>query len=556
MSLDPRTWRVLRVLSTVPTLLVGVVVVAGIVGIWSARNAYPYDLEWMEGGMLTHAWRLMQGKLTHTEPQVDWVPYLYPTGYASVLAALGKVFGLSMSMARTVSTLGTVMAALAMPYITHRAGRSAIPGAIAATLFIACYPFSGAFYDLVRLDGLMVGLWAWSLAFAVDGRKGTIPAAGLLLAAAYLVKHNVALTGFPIVIALWQRGGRREALTFALWAAIPALAVTVYLDVVNDGNYLTWLLTVPSSHNWAPKRIFPGIGQDHGHAMLLGCIAATGALLWWLRDVKKAKVILAIAVAAAVISTAIVYRERLDKTVKMAELVSGLTVVFSGLLVVVGLLARQLRSPSWRFTLGVGVATSTLLMCMLMRGHVGGFVNVNIPAHWVLCLAAAGALGNPTALSASWKGTAATAGVAVLLMGQLWWADSWIDGEKLTPTEADVAAGDALVEALTGLPEPVLSPFNPWLLVLAGHEEPGWHLIALWDVAHARGPWPGSAQMMDDAVTDQHWTYILEGNRELSKGLDESIDRRYGAGQVLIGRGVFRPKSGFGVYPMRLRPRR
>jgi hypothetical protein len=332
--------------------------------------------------------------------------------------------------------------------------------------------------------------------------------------------------------------------------------VTVYLDVVNDGNYLTWLLTVPSSHNWAPKRIFPGIGQDHGHAMLAGCIAATGAVLWWLRDVKKAKVILGIAVAAAVISTAIVYRERLDKTVKMAELMVGLTLVFSGLLVVVGLLGRKLRSPSWRFTLGVGVATSTLLMCMLMRGHVGGFVNVNMPAHWVLCLAAAGALGNPMASKATRQSTLATAGVSVLLMGQLWWAQSWIDSDKLIPTERDVAAGDAMVETLRGLPQPVLSPFNPWLLVLAGHEEPGWHLIALWDVAHARGPWPESAQMMNDAVAEQHWTYILTGNRDLSKGLDETIDQHYGSGQVLIGRGEFRPKTGFGVYPMRLRRRR
>ena len=108
------------------------------------------------------------------------------------------------------------------------------------------------------------------------------------------------------------------------------------------------------------------------------------------------------------------------------------------------------------------------------------------------------------------------------------------------------------MEALTGLPEPVLSPFNPWLLVLAGHDEPGWHLIALWDVDHARGPWPDSGAMIDEAIASEHWTYILEGTRDLGHG----IDLHYAHGPRLYERGAFMPRTGFRVQPTRLRPAR
>ena len=41
------------------------------------RVAYPYDLEWMEGGMLVHAWRLMHGETIYPPPSVDFkIPWL------------------------------------------------------------------------------------------------------------------------------------------------------------------------------------------------------------------------------------------------------------------------------------------------------------------------------------------------------------------------------------------------------------------------------------------------------------------------------------------------
>src|SRR4029077_4434078 len=69
------------------------------------RLRYPRDLEWMEGGVLTHALRLSKGQPLYAEPSVDFVSFLYTPLYPAVLCALSRIFGLSYMLGRTVSIL-------------------------------------------------------------------------------------------------------------------------------------------------------------------------------------------------------------------------------------------------------------------------------------------------------------------------------------------------------------------------------------------------------------------------------------------------------------------
>ena len=55
--------------------------VALLVYVFARRFVYPYDLEWMEGGMLAHALRLADGQPLYAPPSVDFIPYLYTPGY-------------------------------------------------------------------------------------------------------------------------------------------------------------------------------------------------------------------------------------------------------------------------------------------------------------------------------------------------------------------------------------------------------------------------------------------------------------------------------------------
>ena len=147
-------------------------IVAEVVYVWSLRLYYPFDLEWMEGGMLGNAWRLTQGRSLYVTPTVDYVPYIYPPGYPSVVGLFGGAFGITPALGRAVSIAGTLMAGLGIAYATVRHGGTRALGFGAAACFIGCYVRSGAFYDLARPDGLLVGLLVWSLVVAGDRRRG------------------------------------------------------------------------------------------------------------------------------------------------------------------------------------------------------------------------------------------------------------------------------------------------------------------------------------------------------------------------------------------------
>src|SRR5262244_1076103 len=83
------------------------------------RLVYPFDLEWMEGGMLLHAKRIAQGQPIYGPPSIDFVPYLYTPLYPAVVAILGKLFGIGYALGRFVS-LASLAAALVLGYRAAR----------------------------------------------------------------------------------------------------------------------------------------------------------------------------------------------------------------------------------------------------------------------------------------------------------------------------------------------------------------------------------------------------------------------------------------------------
>jgi len=76
------------------------------------RLLYPYDLEWMEGGMLHHALRIQTGHGIYTPPSVDFIPYLYTPLYPALLAVLGEIFGITYALGRSISMLSLIGIAL------------------------------------------------------------------------------------------------------------------------------------------------------------------------------------------------------------------------------------------------------------------------------------------------------------------------------------------------------------------------------------------------------------------------------------------------------------
>ena len=169
------------------------------------RLFYPYDLEWMEGGMLHHALRIQTGHGIYTPPSIDFIPYLYTPLYPALLAVLGEIFGLTYTLGRTVSDLALVgIAAVAFGSIAgrrfeHPSRGIAFAGAVLALgLFAAIYPFVEGWYDVVRADTLFLfmitaGLAAiprWALAGEGIRGHGRIAAAAAILALSFFCKQT------------------------------------------------------------------------------------------------------------------------------------------------------------------------------------------------------------------------------------------------------------------------------------------------------------------------------------------------------------------------------
>lgn len=520
--------RVRRVLAAILGVA-AVVWIVRIVAIFAARLTYPFDLEWMEGGMLAHAWRLQRGLALYGPPNPDFVPFVYPPGYAAVVAAVGDVVGLDYAAGRWVSGGSTVLAAAAIAFVAFRQLRTGVGALVGAACYLALIRASGGFYDLVRPDALGMALLAWSVAMATERSRGADIASGLLLCAAFLVKHNFAAFGIPLVALIGLRSGLESAGRFVVASAMPALAWTIVLQVQSDGGFLTYILGVPGSHPMAFGRMTQGLPGELGLVLLPALVGIAG---WFVvmaveSSARPGRVIGLIGTVGLLVAIGgwfvpvVKNVGRITWPVMEATFVTlAVTAVAAGIVIV------QRRGEA-RVVGAVGVAAMALLVAGLMRAHYGGFMNVVMPAHW--------AIATGLALGIGWAEQRADQPVApfvALAVGglQLGWMFTSVDLDHLRPTDEARAAGTALVEDLqTHCPEGrLLTPFGAWLPVQAGRD-PSVHYIAIWDLNHAGGPYIDDMRdMMRTAARQGYWSCVLQGsNQRLRLSNDYGVPHHY-----------------------------
>lgn len=491
--------RAARLLAELPAFaaLLGIL---GLLGITvRERLGFPYDLEWMEGGMLVHVLRLRLGLPLYAEPSLDFIPYVYPPGYPWLLSWLGEP---SYALGRAVSLASALAAAGAAAWLVRREGAGWGFGAAGAALFLACYDDSGSFYDVVRGDALATAFFALSATLVRSGRRTGVWVAGLLLAAAFATKHNFALFGLPLALWLWRFRGRGAALRFVAASAGPALVFLIGMQLATDAAFLVYLLRVPASHPLRPGRGWPNGVLEQWQAFALAASVALGVALVLLRERSRA---FAVGGAAALLLAAAcgllgwpagaLFIESIPGRPWLAAL--GLA---AALLPLLGVAWRRVRAEGAWFHLGL--LLTVVPLAALMRAHTGGFVNVLMPSHWVFAASLAALLGY-TARERPGLG-ALFAGV---LAAQVW-SSRW-EPERLVPAPEDRAGGDALIETLRGIEGEVFVPHGPWYPYLAG-KPPGFALIALWDVDHRGGPYADLARrLVRHSFAARRWAAVI-----------------------------------------------
>lgn len=504
----------------------------------SLRLDYPYDLEWMEGGMLIHALRIQHGQGLYVTPSADFIPYIYPPLYPWVLAWLGDIFGLDYWVGRSVSILGTVMAMSAIVVGLRKESVSWGVSCLGGALFLSTFEDAGTFFDLTRADALMMGFMAWSIVLA---RQRVLWASGVLCWLAFLSKHNAAIIGVPIALWLWRDHGVRDAWRFGAWSAIPALVSIGWLQYSTEGLFLTYLLDVPAHHPIVGYRFAWLSELEMATAVVVPLLVWMGWYATSLWSMSKVR-----AVLWGVVLMGCVVLSQLDLSVfpmiagsskngviPFAVSIWGLAV---GIHCVPSSIKRwfQRNESAQSIDFWMAMCVILLFFSALMRGHHGGFTNVLMPGLWVLCIVlplGLSRIGIPT-----WV-------LTMLLVSQVW-LGRW-QMEDLIPTEADREAGDKLVEMLSNESGPIWSPHAPWLPVQAGHP-PTTHLIALWDIDHEDGPLVSYVSDIQRDVSKHRWPVIITADKRLGFG----VQTHYQVRQTIRPSGnVFKPKVGWKVRP-------
>ncbi len=500
-----------RLLLDLPPIALAVSVLVLLWQTVGPRRAYPFDLEWMEGGMLVHVWRLREGLPLYTPPSADWIPYIYPPLYPWLLSLVGEP---SYATARTLSFVGTLAVGLAALAAVRREGAPWGLAAAAAAGFWVAYETTGAFFDLARNDTVALALATWAL---VAGRRGSRPGvvgAGLLLAVSFTAKHNYALLGVPMVLWLWRFRDLRTALLFAGASAGPALSWTIGLQVATDGAFLAYLLEVPGSHPLVGKRAWPLVQQELFGALTwlnAGALVAAVALM---RERSATWAVGAVATGALGVGWLVSLVPSARKAAVGALPDGSLTWTALVVLAVGGLLATFFRRSRREGALWWAGALIVLVgLTILMRAHHGGFVNVLMPGIWIL--AVCGVLG----LWALGRQHPVLGVLGLVLACAPAVQERW-DPARFVPTDRDVAAMEKMLAELEAIDGEVLVPHAAWLPCQAG-KAPSFPLIALWDVDHYRSPFSEEVTSLDAALAERRWAAILTPGKGLGHGMSD-----------------------------------
>lgn len=469
------------------------------------RVSYPFELEWMEGGMLNEVLQILQGRPLYVSPTVEFVPYVYNPLYFYLAAGLAWVLGPGLFALRLLSLLATLGVLTLIFRFLRREGMARPHAGLACGVLAGCYSLGGWWFDLARTDMVcylffLVGLYA--LRFRRDW-PGVILTA-LCFWLAFLVKQNALPLALPLLLfAVWR--DRRRGLALAgLWGGLVAGGVLL-LNWLHEGWYLYYTFQVPRRFLLLKDAV--SLFLIHDLLPLAPGLAGAGFLLvrfWRRRELER--------------------------------------LAFYGLL-----LAATL-----------GVAWS-------IRRYDGAFDNSLIPVHLALALVLGLALGEagradaPAAADPRRRVVTRRAIGALVCIQLLAGLGNW---PAQIPTAADRQAGWRLVASLKAFPGEVYPVHCSYLAALAG-KRPFANFVGLGDVM--RSPDGGQPRLelirsVREAIRQRRFDALMLNSWGQLDKFQEEIERQYAAGEVFFPdpaeARVFWPKTGMPTRPWGLWVRR
>lgn len=238
-----------------------------------SRLAYPFSLEWMEGGAVDHVRWILAGRPLYGRPTLEFVAYAYTPLYYYLGAAVAYVLGVWLMPLRLISFLAS-LGCLAVIYLwVRRETGAAFFGLLSAGMFAAMFRAGGAWFDLARVDTLfllflLLALYTlpWMASSAALGAEpvdapaarrherawlASSAAAGLWLVLAFQTKQTALVVALPLMAYALAVHGRR-ATAFVGVAGLGTAGSVWALNSLYGGWYNYYVFDLPRRHSIVP----------------------------------------------------------------------------------------------------------------------------------------------------------------------------------------------------------------------------------------------------------------------------------------------------------------
>jgi 4-amino-4-deoxy-L-arabinose transferase-like glycosyltransferase len=393
----------------------------------AARLVYPYELEWVEGGLADEVLAILRGQAPYAPPSIHRVAFIYPPLYFYLSAALAWVMGAGFLPLRLVSFAATAATFALIFALARRAGGGRAAGLLAAGLFAATFKIGGGWLDLARVDALFVALFLAGVCVLqrAKGSQGCV-IAGALLALSFLTKQSALPMTLPLAAFAVYADRRRGWLLGASFAVVSLSASALF----------NW-----ASQGWYGYYVFSGAASQP--------LAPGVWLIYWRQDLLAP---LALTVLAGLGFIAIEWRAR--------------------------------RPVGFWLALLAGTAGTAIWV----QRHLGAVENNLLPVFAVLAVLGALGVERLAKLAARLPGLQSAGALAViygLLLLQLWRLA--YNPLNYLPAGDNRQAGQALVQRLALVNGDVLVPEHGCVTWLAGKPTYA-HRAAIEDVLNVGGP--------------------------------------------------------------------
>ena len=447
-----------------------------VVYLWMAyyRLRYPFDLEWIEGGMVNEVKRLLLGQSLYTAPGLSYVPFLYPPVYFYLSGLAAWIFGIGYFPLRLVSFLASLVSFTTIFLIVRAETRNAWAAILSTALFAAAFRVTGAWLDIARVDSLFLALWLLSVYF-VRNRTSLRYAilSGLLAGLAYLTKQTALVACVPILIFLFWCNWK-YALTCLAAAALLVGLTTLVLNYASAGWYSYYVFGLLSQQTeWLPQEFVSFWVADLLVHIPLASLFTASFLLGRPKAPDRQTILQWLSILAGALAGSFITRVKIggyDNVLLLAY--AGLAILFGLGLAGLSSLAKQARSD--------------------LRGRLEIMILLACLVQFIILFY------NPFAQ---------------------------------IPTKADLEAGNRLVNMLAEVKGTVFVPDHSYLPALAGKDTYA-NNSAIWDVlrgdAQTKGKQLLSADIQDAIRRQRFDEIVVDGDLDLywcCNGIEQTYTR-------------------------------